>query len=188
MAYVESLRIDKQRYKKPIAYWKGITASEPQKFKYTVGIGSTDKKKDGSTNISTLSKSMEVGVSASMKGSAGFSWFPWGGSVEAEVKSNSKFGGKSKSDTRAMEEVASTSASNQDIEFTTTCSIDATAEEIAKDKTLGGVGLWQYVISTEDYSVAAFTPHTVCRRGKLAFTPPKCPYWACLDDQCEKCN
>ena len=72
--------------------------------------------------------------------------------------------------------------------ITTKCSIEASAEDIAKDKTKGGVGLWQYVIATEDYSAAAFTPHTICRRGKLAFTPPKCPYYACKDDQCEECN
>ena len=125
---------------------------------------------------------MEVGVSASMKGGFGWNWFGLGGSVEAEAKSETKFGGSSKSDTRALEEITSTGASHQNVEFTTTCSIDATEDEIKADKTLGGVGLWQYVISTEDYSVAAFTPHTVCRRGKLAFVAPKCPYYACLDD------
>jgi hypothetical protein len=179
---VRSLRIDKKAEKKAIAYWKGITASSPQKFTYTVGIGSGTSDKSTDDKVEQITKAMETGITASIKGKAGFSWFGLGGSVEAEAKSETKFGGKNKSETRSMEEVSSTGTSNHSVEFTTTCSIDAKPEDIAKDKTLGGVGLWQYVISTEDLSAAAFTPHTVCRRGKLALTPPKCPYYACLDD------
>ena len=93
---VHSLRIDKDRKKKPIAYWKGITASAPQTFTYTVGIGSTDSKKGTDSHVTALTKSMEVGVSASMKGGFGWKWFGLGASVEAEAKSESKFGGSSK--------------------------------------------------------------------------------------------
>ena len=49
-------------------------------------------------------------------------------------------------------------------------------------------GLWQWVISSEDYSVSAYTPHTVCRTGDLAFVEPSCSYWDCDDSQCSRCK
>ena len=168
---VKSLKIEKIKDKKPIAYWKGITASSPQTFTYNVGIGDIQNKQDKSSSANKLQDALETGFKTNST---------------TEV-TESKFGMKTREETRAMEDLSSTQASHQNMTITTKCSIEASADEIAKDKTKGGVGLWQYVIATEDYSAAAFTPHTICRRGKLAFTPPKCPYYACLDDQCEKC-
>ena len=49
-------------------------------------------------------------------------------------------------------------------------------------------GLWQWVITSEDYSVSAFTPHTVCRTGRNAFTEPECSYWDCNNADCTKCK
>ena len=49
-------------------------------------------------------------------------------------------------------------------------------------------GLWQWVISSEDYSVSAFTPHTICRTGDLAFTEPNCSFWDCKNGNCSECK
>ena len=125
---------------------------------------------------------MEASIKLSAKASAGAKFAGLGAEASAEVKSETKFGAKDVTDVRAREEVASVAMDHHTLEFTTTCTIEASDEEIAKDKSKGGVGLWQYVITLEDYSASAFTPHTICRRGKLAMTPPKCPYYACLDE------
>ena len=49
-------------------------------------------------------------------------------------------------------------------------------------------GLWQWVISSEDYSTSAFTPHTVCRTGAHAFEEPECSYWDCNNGDCTACK
>ena len=49
-------------------------------------------------------------------------------------------------------------------------------------------GLWQWVISSEDYSTSAFTPHTVCRTGAHAFEEPECSYWDCSNGDCTACK
>ena len=49
-------------------------------------------------------------------------------------------------------------------------------------------GLWQWVISSEDYGVAAYTPHTICRTGELAFTEPDCSFWDCKNADCSSCK
>ena len=171
---VKSLKIEKIKDRKPIAYWKGITASSPQTFTYSVGIGDAKNKKDKAASAKKLFTAIDSGFKTNVT------------DTTTEI-TQTAFGMKTKEETRAMEDLSSVSASHQNMTITTKCSIEASADDIAKDKTKGGVGLWQYVIATEDYSAAAFTPHTICRRGKLAFTPPKCPYYACLDDQCEEC-
>ena len=147
-----------------------------------MGIKSTKKDKDSEESVEAITNALDGGITATIKAKFGFTFFGWGGSAEAEAKSETKFGGKNKSETRALEDVTSTAESSSSVDITTTCSISATDDEIKADKTKGGVGLWQYVVSTEDMTAAAFTPHTVCRRGKLAFTPPQCPYYACKDD------
>ena len=147
-----------------------------------MGIGSTDQENTKKSNADKLTGSLEGSIKLSAKASAGSSFAGVGAKVSAEAKSETNFGAKDVTDVRAREEVASVAVNNHTLEFTTTCSIEVSDEEIAEDKSKGGVGLWQYVISLEDYSASAFTPHTICRRGKLAMTPPKCPYYACLDD------
>lgn len=90
---------------------------------------------------------------------------------------------------RTMQEITSTADSNSILTYTTTCSTkkDKDGNTIKGDDSQG-TGLWQWIVSTEDYKVAAFTPHTVCRRGENAFIAPPCPYYACLDEECTKCN
>ena len=51
-----------------------------------------------------------------------------------------------------------------------------------------GAGLWMWVITTEDLSVTAFTPHTICRYGDLAFKAPDCSFYDCMNADCTKCS
>ena len=58
-------------------------------------------------------------------------------------------------------EISSSASLGTTTKYTTTC----TPDEGEK----GGAGLWQWVISTEDFSTTALTAHTVCRTGDKAF-------------------
>ena len=51
----------------------------------------------------------------------------------------------------------------------------------------GGVGLWQFVVSTADTHDNAYTLHTICRYGANSIHPPACSWNACADLQCTKC-
>ena len=51
-----------------------------------------------------------------------------------------------------------------------------------------GAGLWMWVITTEDLSVTAFTPHSVCRYGDMAYKSPTCAFWDCLNADCSSCE
>ena len=53
-SYLASLRIDKVPKRKPIGYWKGITASSSQDFTYTVGIVNDKKTKDSHDDAEKL--------------------------------------------------------------------------------------------------------------------------------------
>jgi len=44
-----------------------------------------------------------------------------------------------------------------------------------------------WVITTEDLSVTAFTPHTICRYGDLAYKAPTCSFYDCMNADCTKC-
>ena len=112
---VKSLRVDKVPKKKPVAYWKGITATNSQDFTYFVGIQNDDKTKSSNADASELAKSMEAGLSTSMKGGAGFSWGGIGAKAEAEVSSSTKFGGRTSTETRTMEEISSSAGTNQSV-------------------------------------------------------------------------
>ena len=51
-----------------------------------------------------------------------------------------------------------------------------------------GAGLFQWVVSSDDFTKQAFTWHTVCRTGPLWNTPPDCPYIACANAECTVCH
>ena len=53
-SYLASLRIDKVPKRKPVGYWKGITASSSQDFTYTVGIVNDKKTKDSHDDAEKL--------------------------------------------------------------------------------------------------------------------------------------
>ena len=44
------------------------------------------------------------------------------------------------------------------------------------------------MITSEDYSTSAYTPHTVCRTGAHAFEEPECSYWDCSNGDCTACK
>lgn len=55
----------------------------------------------------------------------------------------------------------------------------------------GGVGLWQFVMQSNDGKSKIRTPHTVCRYGNVKGAeynqPPACPWNACLNEDCSEC-
>ena len=91
---VRSIRIEKQTGK-AVGYWKGITSTETTKFKYSVGITSSESSRSTVENAQKLNKSLESGWNASVgaEARAGFGWFG-GASVAGS-------GGKSESDKRS---------------------------------------------------------------------------------------
>ena len=95
-------------------------------------------------------------------------------------------GGKSgaNKDSEAREHtVASEIANTANVGTTTTHTTTCTPKE-GENR----AGLWQWVISTEDYSTSAFTSHTICRTGDLAFESPECSFWECANADCSECN
>jgi len=82
-------------------------------------------------------------------------------------------------------ELSSTSSEDSTVVHSTTCTPRGTNGD---ETAVLGCGLWQWVITTEDYSVSAFTPHTVCRAGEDAYKAPKCPFWDCINHDCTRCN
>ena len=51
-----------------------------------------------------------------------------------------------------------------------------------------GVGLWQFVMNSNDRSSTTYTKHTVCRYGDLYNVKPKCPWNACANGDCSVCK
>ena len=176
---VKSIRLEKDKVGKASGYWKGITSTEAQEFTYSVGITSTDSNSTTESSAEKLNKSLESGWNASVTAEAkagvlGFGSVGVSGTVGGDV--NDK---KEKAlENSVAEEIASTASVGTTTTHKTTC----TPEE-------GGsrAGLWQWVISTEDYSTSAFTAHTICRTGDLAFRSPDCSYWDCANADCSKC-
>jgi len=66
------------------------------------------------------------------------------------------------------------------IEYYIECSGDPGAE--------GGVGLWQFVVSTSDGNLSTLTNHTVCRYGDLYNVAPACPWNVCANGDCSVCK
>ena len=112
-----------------------------------------------------------------------------GAKTKAEGGASVKGSKKSVDEHRTLQEISSSADSKSMMTYTTTCTTEKDKNgNLIKGNAGKGTGLWQWIVSTEDYNVAAFTPHTVCRRGANAFIAPLCPYYACLDEECTKCN
>ena len=159
LSATKSLRILERREGPATGYWKGITTSEALKFTYHVGIQSADGMTTIEQNRSTLTSSLESG---------------WSASGTASYKTREK---------QVAREISNTASMDQSVEYKTTCSPKGEGQ----DKVYG-TGLWQWVITTQDYSVSAFTPHTVCRTGELAYQAPSCVFWDCLNHDCSECK
>ena len=169
----------KNKTGKASGFWKGITSTEAQEFTYSVGITSTDSNSTTAQSAEKLTNSLASGWNASVTAEAkagvpGFGSVGVSGTVGATGSSASQ---------KALEnsvsaEIASTASVGTTTTHKTTCT--------PKDGE-SRAGLWQWVISTEDYSTAAFTAHTICRTGDLAFRSPDCSFWDCANADCSKC-
>ena len=140
-----------------------------------MGISSTDASASKGKSTAKLSESLQSGWNASASVTAGF----MGSGVTASGGGHSNSSSSISGEYEASKEIASTANSDQSVTQETTCT--------PKGTDLGS-GLWQWIITTEDYSVSAFTPHTVCRTGANAYIPPECPFWDCLNGDCSKCR
>ena len=99
--------------------------------------------------------------------------------AEASASASGKVGLSSDKEKEIVKEISSAAESNQELVYEIEC------QPLKGEKR---TGLWQWVIATQDYSYAAFTPHTVCRSGKYAFMPPACPFWNCANYDCTECK
>ena len=81
-----------------------------------------------------------------------------------------------------LREIVSTASRKMSTSMSTTC------KHATKDDINNGVGLWQWVLETEDHSTSAFTSHFVCRFGKEAKTAPHCNWMDCRDKNCYTCK
>lgn len=177
-----SMRITRAVEGRITSYWKPITASETLTYTVAVGIHSTDSKVDKDSSVEKLTNSLKTGISmggklalpgSEMLGLAAGPTLNIGGTMEKTRE-------ESKEKTIARE-ITSTSSSDVTQTYSTSCSA-------TDDVKSGGVGLWQWVLETEDHSTTASTSHTVCRFGALATVEPACDWFSCLNDDCSKCE
>ena len=122
-----------------------------------------------------LNSSFDQGFETSVTASANLGVV----SAEASVGASASGGLESETEHEIAQEIASASESNQELVYEIECNPPEGKRR---------AGLWQWVISTEDYSVAAFTPHTVCRTGDLAFKAPECAFHLCANYDCSECK
>ena len=50
------------------------------------------------------------------------------------------------------------------------------------------IGVWQWVTTSNDGSYSARTNQFLCRFGAIADNAPSCPYGACANSSCSKCD
>lgn len=191
---INSLRITKLSQGKATGYWRGITSSETLKFEYSVGIESSDSTTTTDEATRQLEKSLALGwnasVTAGVTASVGVeakagvlgTGTTVSGSVEGSV-SGTLGTDESSERTEAMtslasREIGSTISHTQVTKVTTYCTPNVGDDRAA---------VWQWVIASEDFSVQAFTPHTICRTGDYAFYSPTCSWWDCLNTDCSEC-
>ena len=176
---VKSIRMEKEKMGKASGFWKGITSTEAQEFTYSVGITSTDSNSTTESSAQKLNSSMESGWNASVTAEAKAGVPGFG---EVGVSGTVGKTGNSKME-KARENLVSQEISSTASVGTTTTHFTTCTPKEGESR----AGLWQWVITTEDYSTTAFTSHTVCRTGDLAFKSPICAYWDCANADCSKC-
>ena len=154
-----SFRIKRTPEGKATGYWKGITTSNKQQYKFTVGVSSSKEDTSSQESKTSLMKSLETGWSAGDLFTS-----------KTEESQEHVIG----------REIKNTASEDSSTEHTTTCGDDDVKDQM--------VGLYQWVITNEAGSVNAFTPHTICRTGENAFKAPDCQFWDCLNADCSKCK
>ena len=172
-----SFRIKRTPEGKATGYWKGITTSNKQQYKFTVGVSSSKEDTSSQESKTSLMKSLETGwsVSASLGGD-----IPGIGSLSGEAGYSSTSKTEESQEHVIGREIKNTASEDSSTEHTTTCGDDDVKDQM--------VGLYQWVITNEAGSVNAFTPHTICRTGENAFKAPDCQFWDCLNADCSKCK
>ena len=177
-----SIRIRSKKTGRVTGYWKGITTSEAQTYTFSVGIKSEDAQKTASESVKSMTDALESGFDASVSASAVVSFFGSGSSVSATTSASGSSSSSSSTSESLAKEISSTAGVDKTTTHQTTCT---------PKKDESGSGLWQWVLSTSDFSTSAFTAHTICRTGKLARTQPSCAFDDCdydHDDQCTTCK
>jgi hypothetical protein len=108
VGYFKSLKIEQRKVGKVVGYWKGITSSEGQMFKSTVGLESKDSKLTNNAKKEMMNKSFSQGFSASVTASAdvGFA------SASASVGGSGKFSYDKDTENNIAREISNTSESN----------------------------------------------------------------------------
>ena len=154
-------------------YWKGVTTSDKQTFSYSVGITSTNASSTTDTDAKTISDALETGWDEKMTATGKSNL----GLMEAELAVEVAHTHKNTQNTERHDEIAKEISNTMEVGRTTSFET-----ECAPKDNESWAGLWQWVLSTSDYTTAAFTSHTVCRTGELAFTPPSCHWDDCDDD------
>ena len=166
---MKSIRLEKDKTGKASGFWKGITSTEAQVFTYSVGIKSNDSNKTTEESVNKLNAALETGWNASVtaEGKAGVPLI-----AESKVSGTAGMHMNISAGLALENMVSSEIASTASVGTTTTHKTTCTPKEGESR-----AGLWQWVISTEDYSTTAFTAHTICRTGDLAFRSPDCSFW-----------
>ena len=178
-AGVKSIRIEKENAGQATGFWKGITSTEEMTFTYTVGITSTTNDSEGESSAEKLKKSLERGwnASVSVEAKGGVE-----GAAEASASATAGGSGSNTEEDSREHTIASEIANTANVGTTTSHTTKCTPKADEKR-----VGLWQWVITTEDYSTTAFTSHTICRTGINAYESPKCSFWDCANVDCTAC-
>ena len=146
-------------------YWKGITSSSTQEYTFEVGISNNQSTNSIAEASSELSSSLETGYNASVTAEAKAGFLGSGVSVGGTAGMH----GTSKSAEALSQSIKSEVSSAASVGTTTVHMTTCSSKEGDPDTR---TGLWQWVITSEDYSTSAYTPHTVCRTGSNAFSEP----------------
>ena len=139
----------------------------------------TDSSSSVASSANELNNSLETGYNASVTLGAKVGFAGSGVSTEgtAGMHGTSQSAGALKQSIQS--EVSSAASVGTTTTHHTTCAPKAGETR---------AGLWQWILSSEDFSVQAFTPHTICRSGDLAFVEPTCSYWDCDNADCTACK
>jgi len=173
-AMAKSMRITRSKEGRITSYWKAITTSETLTYTVSVGISSTNSTVDKDSSVDKLTNSIKTGISLGSKVSIPGIVDLSAGYTRDETKTDS-------TEKTLSREITTTASSDMTTATSTTC----TAPDNLED---GGVGLWQWVLETEDHSTSANTAHTVCRFGTLAKSAPTCDWMDCLNIDCSLCD
>lgn len=80
------------------------------------------------------------------------------------------------------QDVEDTYSVDYDVTVTFTCERDPNDPD-------GGVGLWQWVVESDDGTNKTWTQHYSCRTGSGYFNvAPACPWNACVEQDCKQCR